>query len=842
MTTTFKENYSINTSDDSAEVQSYTSFIYMKDGKRNVKLNCQKLDQIIASFEDLYDTDDEPELFLSINNKTPWYKHFEVNRNVVEDILMNPEMGIDDTDDAIDFSIREYLEERNNLYHIYYDLDSDCLDTYVYSYNKNQRQFIVMLTPSISKQWDYLKGLGKFDLAKKYIRTCPLFNSKMNFIGLFDDQSRTTNNEEINVGDMYRSICEPDNFKVLCDVDRKPNREFLTTTLIDLMNVDIIVNDIDMFKDIGLAYLSVSDNSVPYAMYRWKKKFKDYIKDGYMIFKDGTEMSLLDMRDHLNRSKSKVSWKTMEMYLRQQDPELANKWRIRWYRETTPNDNGDHYSVSLLLYKMCFDKFIFSPVENEWFLYDGGIWTKDSKACSIGGEIPTRFVGELKRYVSTFSSIIQVGPAQLDKHIKMVVDIFEGYEKVPGILTKLNQITYINNVITMAKSIFSDVKFASLLDTDINVLNTPKNIIIFNDKDKPIVRTATGEDYVSKCTGVNYNTDLTWESRSVVMAQDLLNKLFPIKETRHEVLKVLSYLLYGGNRYKKFIVMTGPKDTGKSTFKKFLCDILSSDGNTGYSRDVPVSVLVKENDRGAPSPEIVQCTKTKVAWFSEPDGTVTFNNGLIKGISGGDSFFARGLYQAGGIISPDFKMVLICNGVPPLKNFDRPTLERFLFIPFSSIFVNNAPEDEEEQYRTRRFPLDPDFYKQNDMICEGLLWIMIQYSEHLEAEGLCPENSEEMMEAYEAYERLNNKFAHFVDECVESGDDNELDEKTILMEYKSWYKKTTKSKFVADTDQHIIREFEYILGAREDSLRGIERKVWPGYRIKSDRFNSMVNV
>ena len=92
--------------------------------------------------------------------------------------------------------------------------------------------------------------------------------------------------------------------------------------------------------------------------------------------------------------------------------------------------------------------------------------------------------------------------------------------------------------------------------------------------------------------------------------------------------------------------------------------------------------------------------------LQEPDKRDTLNIGILKELSGNDTFFARGLYKEGKEITPMFKLAMICNKPPKVPHDDKATWNRIRVIPFEATFSHDAPENYEEQIRTKTFPIE----------------------------------------------------------------------------------------------------------------------------------------
>lgn len=857
MTTRFSEAFEIVGASDDKVVQRYTSFLnWKKDGFISA-IDCTNLDRLVEYCCNNFGTDDEVELMFNLNSsRLPWFKHFKVDVDALADKLEEDltigSTSDDKVKDVILDDLSEYLVKRNDVYTKYYELDNlDTLCTLVLHYRVANDWYVLMVTPALSQRWNRLYSKFRPVCEGRHINELPIYNSKMTYWGIDDGQTfvdgTVDDNEEVYSTLLIavipgRPILDDEvPFVMLNDHHGAPDAETLTLSLIDMLDDRAVMTDSSLFREIGSVLINVSNGSVPYALHRWRRRFAQWAVDGVFHFDsanasgqsvvdkvndDGQEqMTLLDMRDHLNKSTSRGTWKVMYMRLLQQSPQKAYDWKRRWMKETYVKSPERHHEASLLLYKISFERYVYASERGRWYYYDKNIWTIDCQDSDIKGEVPTLFASAIEQLIADLVPSTNA--------IEEVVEYFDDVKmSLISLRSKLSTVTYIGNIIKAATTsrIFANKNFEGLLDADANALNTPSCIVRFN-AGKFDVSPSNGEDYVSKTTNVHYNTNLCWDSESVKMAMDWIQKLFPDQSMRHEVLKILSYLLQGGNKYKKFFILSGPKDTGKSTFKRFIEKILSKCDKTGYSRDVPLSVITKDQKAGAASPEIVQCVNAKTAWFSEPDGTATLNNGFIKSITGGDSFFARGLYESGRNIEPNFKLLMVCNEIPLLKDFDRYALERMIIIPFETVFVTNAPEDEEAQRISRRYPLNPDFYKQNDLICEGLLWIMVQYSEHLEREGIVHENSIDMYERYQAYVKVNNKFYSFIDDMIIESTDSLLPVSQVVSEYKNWFKRETR-RIIAASDEHIINELNLILGTPIEYDSGTIAEYWRGYKLR----------
>ena len=155
-----------------------------------------------------------------------------------------------------------------------------------------------------------------------------------------------------------------------------------------------------------------------------------------------------------------------------------------------------------------------------------------------------------------------------------------------------------------------------------------------------------------------------------------------------------------------------------------------------YNVDFPVSMLTDSNqNRSGPSPEVAQAKGRAAPILPNLMGTFPMGS-LIKRYSGGDSIFARNCNENRGSFEPMFKMILYCNAVPPVEEADEATMNRITVVPFLSVYCQDAPATEEEQFHQKKFPMDPLFEDKVKKFRKPMLWLMVHYFNRYMTEGL----------------------------------------------------------------------------------------------------------
>ena len=326
-----------------------------------------------------------------------------------------------------------------------------------------------------------------------------------------------------------------------------------------------------------------------------------------------------------------------------------------------------------------------------------------------------------------------------------------------------------------------------------------------------------------------------------------LRQVFVDKELNHHAKKLFSSFLRGRNSNKMFPAMTGCGDNSKSILVRFLQAIL---GN--YCVKIPASYITdKQKNSANASPEIARSKGAYLLLAEETEDEDILTVGLIKRLTGGDSFFARFLHDNGGEIEPFFKLVLVCNKLPIIANPQKAIIGRFRVIPFLSVWTDRekAPESEEEQFRTKTFVKDQFFDKKIPQMAPALLWILREYYEKYMSEGL--KDPPCVKEETKRYWDENDLYSMFIEENIENvykGEDKDdgvevskrepdtsqtLMIKEIYEEFKIWYKDTfPNNKF--PSQPKVKLELIRLLGPQN-------KHRWVGVRLMQKMPNGATN-
>ena len=200
-----------------------------------------------------------------------------------------------------------------------------------------------------------------------------------------------------------------------------------------------------------------------------------------------------------------------------------------------------------------------------------------------------------------------------------------------------------------------------------------------------IVRERIKEDYFTKTTQSNVLDEYDEEFYRGYIKE--------ILSTDNEVyinylLETVGYMMSGENNMKKFFVMIGVKDTGKSLFVALLQKMM------GFLGGMANDKVFKQKTQSCHDTETFSLEGKRVACVSELNENEKFNEDQIKKISGGDSLNIR---RAGSKDNEEVRfdcvLILATNEVPTFH--EQAFAGRMRVLTFPKVFENNPARRDE---------------------------------------------------------------------------------------------------------------------------------------------------
>jgi P4 family phage/plasmid primase-like protien len=479
--------------------------------------------------------------------------------------------------------------------------------------------------------------------------------------------------------------------------------------------------------------------------------------------------------------------------------------------------SGSHNDIAKVLYALYGNEFVCASVGTKlWYQFRQHRWEKIEDGIflrrKISGEIVQSFTDEGKKLLTQLSKCTDKGEeAMYNARLKQVQKMIGNLKSAP----------YKNNVMKECMEVFYDRRFKEKLDTN-PLLFPVKNGVI--DLVTNIHRDGRPEDFISKSAPFDY-VELSEDDEKVHEVHDYLEKVFPDKSIRKYVKDVLSDVFKGGNHQKHVYFWTGDGDNAKSITQNILEKML---GKLSIKFNTTV-ITGKKVQSGSANPELARAGGgVRVATLEEPNSDEMINIGILKNLSGNDSYYARDLFEKGKEgreIVPMFKLIFICNKLPKLRYSDKAVWNRIRVIPFESTFCrpdDPAPDTFEEQLRQKRFPMDQNFGSKIPGLIQAFAWVLLKHRLTIK-ERFEPEK---VRIATAVYRKQNDIYRQFIEECITERKESSLSLIELYSQFKEWFRDSLPHHTIPIKNE----VEEYFCRIWDEPGKG---KKWKGYKIRT---------
>lgn len=466
----------------------------------------------------------------------------------------------------------------------------------------------------------------------------------------------------------------------------------------------------------------------------------------------------------------------------------------RPYMDKAVQLNGTHHDIALALFQKYENEFVCASVRDKlWYRFHPPVWSRNEDGVDLRARISNELVHEFEAIAKDWvSKAVQCSDNKDEARF-----CHKRVDQIMKLITNLKNAPFKTNIMKECTEVFYDAKFFAQLDSNPFLIAFQNGVY---DLKEMQFRPGRPTDRMSLSMPIPYRNDLSMDHPDVAEVQAFLEKIFPDRSLRDYFLNISCEVFIGGNSNKIVQFWSGEGDNGKSVTQSLFEKMLGP-----YSIKLPTSLLVgKRTQSSSACPELARAGNgVRMAMLQEPDQKDVINIGILKELSGNDSFFARGLYKEGCEIQPMFKLVLVCNDPPKLPYNDRATWNRIRVIPFESTFTDHPPETPEEQLAQKRFPKDKYFNKKIPNMATAFAWFLL---EHLRTRPSMQHEPDKVKLATSSYQQRNDVLRQFIDETIVTDDQGgALTLKTIYEHFKEWFRESVpQGKIPTRTD---IREY-----------------------------------
>ena len=467
---------------------------------------------------------------------------------------------------------------------------------------------------------------------------------------------------------------------------------------------------------------------------------------------------------------------------------LTNRSIIYWCKEDSPEmyksirfetidyfvqesiEFATDFDLANILYHIYKDRYVCVSIKNNiWYEYYGNSWREidsgNSLRIQISKEMWNKFFEKSQQITAR---LIQLESESEEwKKLKVV------NQKISTISAYLKKTNIKNNIMREARELFYDRDFMEKLDSNPYLICFNNFVIDFKNKK---YRKGRPEDYQSKCTNIDFITDMSNYGDIQDEIIEFMEQLFPENKLNKYMWHHLASCLLGTNENQTFNIYTGSGANGKSKLVELMAKCLGD-----YKATVPITLVTqKRNTIGSTSSEVAQLIGTRYAVMQEPSKGDKINEGIMKEITGGDPIQARALFKDSVTFTPQFKLAVCTNTLFDIASNDDGTWRRIRVCPFKSKFTANPGNDPKfslEDY-PYQFKIDKNLDEKFERWAPVFAAMLVQIA--YETQGLV-EDCDIVLASSNKYRDGQDK------DKIRENIGGEIKKTELIEEFKQWY-------------------------------------------------------
>lgn len=473
--------------------------------------------------------------------------------------------------------------------------------------------------------------------------------------------------------------------------------------------------------------------------------------------------------------------------------------------------DGSTYFVAKALHTKYIDRFVCASIKaNSWYEFKHHRWVHVHDGYTLKKEISESFVNEYLHLVNSYTSkAIKLSGSEKE-------EVQQKAGRIQKIVEKLMNISFKEKIMKEAIILFFDPEFEKKLDENYDLIGFSNGVYDLVGEE---FRDGRPDDYISKSTNCDYYKFSNTNPYAEKMFK-FFREILPNEDVCKYLLLSLATCVAGHNKEEKCRIVTGTGSNGKSLLFSLVQQALGD-----YYISCPITIITrKRNSSNQASPELLRIKGTRCGCFQETDDDENLNVGILKEITGNDSFMVRGLYADPVEIKPQVKFFLACNQLPSVKSIDGGTWRRLRVVDFNSKFVEC-----------------PDKSKPNEFLIDNTLkqkmkdWapLFISYLVHLyvtEYKHLTYlSEPNEIKCSTDNYKAENDHFTEFfIKRIIYTGKKSDsINTKLVYEDFRSWYKDSRDNNSKAPNQNDLTKFLISKMGEPKSNK-------WKGYLLNND--------
>lgn len=474
--------------------------------------------------------------------------------------------------------------------------------------------------------------------------------------------------------------------------------------------------------------------------------------------------------------------------------------------------------IAKILHMMYKDNYACAGLKaDKWYRFSKHRWVEDECGTSLRRHISEELRDRYRLKCDECSNQLY-DTSQTDEKMKS----WEGLSnKILEIIGKLSNTTHKDHVLKEAREMFFDpeVNFMDLLDSNPYLLCCKNGVIDIKNK---VFRMGRAEDYLSKCTNINYHKlDRTRDANTIAEIEDFFEKLFPNKALRKYMWQHLASILVGVNLNQKLHLYIGNGENGKSVLMDLMSQCLGD-----YYAISPISLITQSRQKqGQASPDIVALKGVRLACMQEPSKDDKINDGAMKELTSGvEPIKGRNLFSTPITFVPQCKIVVCSNNFMKVETRDHGTWRRLAVVDFESLFTENPVTDDPEkpyQFKVDR-TIKEKFGEWREVLLSMLVEILFETQGRVDACRIIDESSLK-------YKEGQDHIAEFIRDKIITDATGRISKTEATNEFNIWYT-STYGRGGSPNTKEVHEYFDKRFGRYKVNSGG-----WLGVRIRYER-------
>jgi hypothetical protein len=340
--------------------------------------------------------------------------------------------------------------------------------------------------------------------------------------------------------------------------------------------------------------------------------------------------------------KGEVGMGTLHYFAKEDNPSEYNKYlEENMKRHITDCVNScSHTDIARALYVKYGAEFKCASISyNMWYRYKDHRWKLIDQGVDLSMKISEDTAGSIIYNLNlNYQELSRQYSNTTDQGQRALLTV--RMKQVQKLISSLKSAPFKKNVMKECMEIFYDQQFSKKIDKNPLIIGFKNGIY---DLKEHVFRAGIPEDYISLQMPIEYKL-FKETDKEVKNIHDFFEKIFPDRSIRDYFIDISSEVFIGGNRRKHVYFWSGEGDNGKSVTQLIFEKMLGE-----YAIKLPTSLIVgKRTQSSAACPELARAGNgVRWAVLQEPDKKDIINIGILKELSGNDTFFARGLYKEG---------------------------------------------------------------------------------------------------------------------------------------------------------------------------------------------------